>query len=78
MGKWAQHRPASEDEDVAFGGASIISMLATEENRASWLDAGAENILRTIIADKSASPIAQDCASDAIEQLFCLQAEESG
>ena len=54
MEKWAQHRTTdSADDNVAEWGSWAIWYLVTEETRAPWLAAGAEGVLRGIIADTS-------------------------
>ena len=52
--KWAQHRTTgSADDNVAQRGSFAIRCLVTEDNRAPWLAAGAERVLRGIAAGTS-------------------------
>ena len=51
--KWAQHRTTDADDNVARWGSGAIYLLVTRNTRAPWLAAGAEGVLRGIIAGTS-------------------------
>ena len=52
--KWAQHRTTDDAVDnVAQWGSCVIYWLAMGDTRPPWLAAGAEGVLRGIIADTS-------------------------
>ena len=54
MEKWALHMTTDyADDNVAQWGSLAIYYLATEDTQAPWLTAGAERVLRGIIADTS-------------------------
>jgi hypothetical protein len=69
--KWAQHRTTDyADDNVAGWGSWVIYWLVTKEIRAPWLAAGAERVLRSIIADRSnASTWAKSEARSALKEL---------
>ena len=72
--KWAQHRTTDHaDDNVAQRGSLAICFLLTEGYkgiRTPWLAAGAERVLRGIIADTSeATDWAKSLARDALRQL---------
>ena len=71
MEKWAQHRTAEgADDNVAQWGSIVIFWLVTSDTRAPWLAAGAERVLRGIIAGTSeASDGAKISARYALEAL---------
>ena len=71
MEKWAQHRTTDDaDDNVAYYGSLVIYWLVTKETRAPWLAAGAERVLRGIIADTSgASGEAKKWARNALKEL---------
>ena len=71
MEKWAQHRTTDwADDNVAKYGSLAINWLATEDTRAPLLAAGAEGVLRGIIADTSeASADAKFVARNALSAL---------
>ena len=70
LGKCAQHRPASDEEDVAQWGSRLIYCLLTVSDdaihKARWLDAGAEKVLRDILKDSGASSGAKSYAGYAL------------
>ena len=54
MQKWSQHRTTNfADDNVARLGSLAIRGLVTEDTRPPWLAAGAEGVLRGIIAGTS-------------------------
>ena len=58
MEKWAQHRTTDmADDNVAYWGCYAIYYLARGDTRAPWLAAGAEGVLRGIIADTSGASV---------------------
>ena len=69
--KWAQHMTTDDDDDnVANWGSWAIYLLVTRNTRAPWLAAGAEGVLRGIIADTSgASADAKNEASGVLKKL---------
>ena len=69
MEKWAQHRTTDDAVDnVAQWGSLAIERLTTTDTRALWLAAGADEVLRGIIADTSAaSDKAKRWARDALK-----------
>ena len=71
MEKWAQHRTTDyADDNVAEWGSWAIYNLVTKYNRAPWLAAGAERVLRGIAADTSgASGLAKSEARSALKRL---------
>ena len=73
MEKWAQHRTTDwADDNVAQSGSVAINLLVTlgTNTRPPWLAAGAEGVLRGIIADTSeASGEAKSWARNALEKL---------
>ena len=64
MGRWAQQRAVDDADDVAEWGAIAIRHLASEDpDKARWLAAGAEEVLRGVAATASeASGIAKSNA----------------
>ena len=72
MEKWAQHRTTEDDaeDNVARWGCWAIYRLVTADTRAPWLAAGAEGVLRGIIADTSNASIwSKSEARDALKKL---------
>ena len=73
MEKWAQHRTTDwADDNVPLWGSSAIKVLvwADPDDKARWLTAGAEGVLRGIGADTSeASDRAKSWARDAMKEL---------
>ena len=76
--KWAQHRTTDDaDDNVARWGSQAIYWLVMKDPwlvmkdiRAPWLAAGAERVLREIVARSSAaSGEAKSEARDALKQL---------
>ena len=74
LGKWAQHIPASDAEDVAQWGSQLIFWIANDgeaSHNARWLDAGTEKLLRAIMTCTQTSRYAKTCAGNALRQLGC-------
>ena len=72
LGKWAEHRTASifdDAEDVAKYGSLLIRWLVNDDNRALWLDTGADKVLRAIVEDPGSSSGAKQSAGFALDVL---------
>ena len=73
MEKWAQHRTTDDaDDNVAQYGSYAIELTAIgdPDRKARWLAAGAEGVLRGIIAGTSgASGEAKKWARNALKEL---------